>query len=397
MHSEVLVKLDIKNPTLEKRLQQIIHSVEGLQVLDPRDPRLPDLVILELENDTDRDLQLVQAQVDQGAVGEVFLTSSNPDSAVLVKALRMGVKEFLAQPIHEDDVRLALERCKKRREQLREKLPGKLGQIISVIGSKGGVGTTTVAVNLAVSLAERKPPLSVALIDMNLVLAEIPLFLEIKPRYHWGEVAKNIYRLDPAFLMNILVKHDSGVYVLPSPTYLEAHKAATPEIITRLLGLMKTMFDFLIIDGGHPLGDLSLTTLQMSDRVLLVSILSLPCLANTNKLSESFQELGYPEKSRIKVIINRYLKNSEISLKNAEQSIRQSIFWTIPNDYRTTMAAINQGKVLSQIASGASVTKNLRSLAALLVEGESPGAKKRWSILRPWQSKKDSQGGQPVQ
>ena len=117
------------------------------------------------------------------------------------------------------------------------------GQVVHVIGSKGGVGTTTIAVNLAVSLAESAHLLSVALVDMNTLFGEIPLFMDIRPEHHWGEVEKNICRLDSHFLMNILVKHASGVYVLSSPGHLDSHQAAMPEVITQLLGFMTKVFD----------------------------------------------------------------------------------------------------------------------------------------------------------
>jgi pilus assembly protein CpaE len=215
--------------------------------------------------------------------------------------------------------------------------------------------------------------------------------MDIKPEHHWGEVANNIYRLDSSFLMNILVKHPTGVYVLPSPSHLDAGKVATREVITQLLGFMTKVFDFIVIDGGNPLGDPSLSAMQVADQVLLVCSQSLPCLANTFKLMESFQRIGYPENTRIKVIVNRYLANASISLKSAEESIGQRVFWTVPEDGKSTTAAITQGKVLSQAARRSSVTKAMRKLAATLVEegAEEPvQAKNRWRLPKLWQSRK---------
>ena len=387
MQGDVLVRLDIKNPSVEAKLEEIIHATEGLQVLGSRDPRQADLVILELGRDMDRALQSAQAQIEQGASHELFLTCESLERAVVAKALRVGAKEYLAQPLDESEVRQALERCIKRRKEYKDTLPAKFGQVVHVIGSKGGVGTTTIAVNLAVSLAESTQLLSVALVDMNTVFGEIPLFMDIKPQHHWGEVAENIYRLDSPFLMNILVKHVSGVYVLPSPSHLEAQKAATPEAITQFLGFMTRVFDFIIIDGGNPLGDASLSAMQMADQVLLVCNQCLPCVTNAVKLINSFQEIGYPEKARIKVVVNRYTANSCISLKDAEEGIGQRVFWTVPSDCESTMAAITQGKVLSQIARGSSVTKAIRGLAATLVgEGEPVEALGSLTVSWEWMS-----------
>ncbi|MBE9551041.1 MAG: cobyrinic acid a,c-diamide synthase, partial [Proteobacteria bacterium] len=223
---------------------------------------------------------------------------------------------------------------------------------------------------------------SVALIDRNMLFGEVPLFLEIKPSYHWGEITKNIDRLDSTFLMNVLSKHSSGVYVLPSPASLNGHDPATPEIMEHLLSLMQRMFDFVVIDGGQSLDETSLKMLEMSDTVLLVSILSLPCLSNTKKLLKSFYTLGYPARERIKVIINRHLKNPEISLKDSEAAIDKEIFWTIPNDYRKTLSAINQGKPLSQLASRAPITKSVRELGYALSKSGEKHEKKGWRFLK---------------
>jgi pilus assembly protein CpaE len=300
-----------------------------------------------------------------------------------MQAIRTGAKEFLSQPLVDEDVKQALLRCKARRNGASHKEPVKVGEIINVIGSKGGVGTTTIAVNLAVSMVQRKDVSSVALVDLNLLFGEIPLFLEMKPKYHWGEIARQVYRLDSDFLMNILSKHSSGVHVLPSPAYYHYDQEEIPNIIERVLQLARSMFDVVIVDGGHSLGRITSKTLEMSDRVLLISIMSLPCLSNTNKLLESFRTLGYPRREKIKIVVNRYEKNSEISLKDAEESVHSDIFWTLPNSYKTTMAAINQGKPLAVVAPNSSITKSLKKLADTLM-GDEDGAEERpWWSLRP--------------
>ena len=151
--------------------------------------------------------------------------------------------------------------------------------------------------------------------------------------------------------------------MLTSPPGLDGTNFATPEIIERLLTLMRNEFDFIVIDGGQSLDENSLKILEMSDFVLLVAVLNLPCLANVKRLLWTFQKLGFPGKENIRTVINRYHKKSLISLKEAEASIGQKIFWLIPNDFPTTMSAINQGKVLSSVAGGMEITKNLRELA----------------------------------
>jgi pilus assembly protein CpaE len=381
-NNTVQVKVEAKDPNVAKELEDIIRSVEGFSVQRASDPRRADLLIFELGDDSEKDFQVIHSLIDVDAIDDIFYTSRNPDPAVLVQAMRTGGKEFFSQPIKEKEVRQALEKLREKRDKTRIKEPVKIGQIIELLGSKGGVGTTTIAVNLAVSLAEMTGTHSVALIDRNILFGEVPLFLEIKPNYHWGEITKNVSRLDSTFLMNVLSKHASGVYVLPSPASLNGHDPATPEIMEHLLSLMQRMFDFVVIDGGQSLDETSLKILQMSDIVLLVSILSLPCLSNTKKLLKSFHALGYPSRERVKVIINRHLKNPEISLKDSEIAIEKEIFWTMPNDYRRTLSAINQGKPLCELASKAPITKSVRELGYALSKGEEKQEKKGWRFLK---------------
>jgi pilus assembly protein CpaE len=242
----------------------------------------------------------------------------------------------------------------------------KQGKIITVIGSKGAVGTTTIAVNLAVSLAENKDIQSVALIDMNLLFGDLSLFFENKPKYNWSDLTKNISRLDDTFLKNILSVDTSGVCVLPSSSRLSDQNEVTPQNIEHLLMLMRRLFDFVVIDGGQPLDDISFNTLELSEIILLVSILSYPCLSITNKLLRAIRDLVPTSDEKIKIIINRYLKKSNPSIEHAEASFEKEIFWTIPNDYQTTSMAINEAKSLAQFAPRKAITKNFGELAAKL-------------------------------
>jgi pilus assembly protein CpaE len=243
----------------------------------------------------------------------------------------------------------------------------KQGKIITVIGSKGAVGTTAIAVNLAVSLAEKKDVQSVALIDMNLLFGDLSLFFENKPKYDWSEITKNISRLDDTFLKNILSVDTSGICVLPSSSRFSDQKEVTPQDIEYLLMVMRRMFDIVIIDGGKPMDNISFDTLRLSDIILLVSILSYPCLLMTNKLLRAIRDLGFPPDEKIKIIINRYLKKSDPSIEDAEASFEKEMFWPIPNDYKTTSTAINQRKPLAQFAPRKAITKNFRELATKLI------------------------------
>ena len=374
----ISVKLEIKDPKLKSQFEKNLRSIPSFSIQGRTAKERSDLLIFELGDELDQEFQLVQELLDSGEVAEVFFISDHTDQSVLKRALRTGVREFFSRPIDDKEIKEALNGLHDRMIKVVGEETYKMGKIINVMGSKGGVGTTTVAVNLAVSMAEKKNVQSVALIDMNLLFGDIPLFLEIEPKYNWSEITKNISRLDSTFLKNILSVDASGVCLLPSPSYLSKQSVATPDIMERLLIVMRRMFDYIIIDGGQSLGNISLKILEMSDTVLLVSILSLPCLSNANKLLRTFRDLGFPSENNIKVVINRFLKKSDISIKDAETSLEKEIFWTILNDYTTAVMSLNRGKALAQFAPRQAITNNFRKLATELGPEPEKKEKKGW-------------------
>jgi len=373
--STVSIRLAIRNEKTRKDLEEVISAEEGFRLRRRYDDPDPcDLLILETENDNGKDFQLIQDLQASGKIKEVFLTSPRLESDLLLQALRAGVKEFFSQPIRKEEVRTGLLKFRERRGFLQQKgVEKKRGKIIHFIGSKGGVGTTTIAVNLAASLSESNGS-SVALIDMSLPFGQIPIFLNTESSSNWGEVLRNISRVDETFLMGVLSKHRSGVYVMPSPASLEDVNVETPEMIEKLLSLMQNRFDFILVDGGQRLDNVSLRILQMSDTVFMVTVLNLPCLTNARRFLWTFQKLGFPPRETIRIIANRYQKKSSISLKEAEEAVSEKIHWLVANDYHLTMSAINQGKTISEVESGSEVGKSLRELAGTFF---SQGQKKR--------------------
>jgi pilus assembly protein CpaE len=127
---------------------------------------------------------------------------------------------------------------------------------------------------------------------------------------------------------------------------------------------MRTEFDYIVIDSGQSLNEISMKVLELSDTVLVNAILSLPCLINVKRLRELFRRLGHPADENVRIVINRYHKNSVISLKDAEKGIEKRVFWQIPNDFNTTVSAINQGKTLAALSRKAGITQNIMELAS---------------------------------
>ncbi|MGM0646714.1 MAG: AAA family ATPase, partial [Thermodesulfobacteriota bacterium] len=254
------------------------------------------------------------------------------------------------------------------------------GRLVTVIGSRGGAGTTTVAVNLAAALAEQSPAHSVLLVDLDVYLGEIPLFLDFKPQYSWADLAANLSRVDDSFLRNVLYQHPNGMFVLPGPDATQGSLPAFLDVFGRVLELLRRMFDVVVIDAGQTVTELVQRTLGQSDTVLVVSQLSLPHLASTNKLMGVLRRLVAEPETSIHTVFNRYHKKSNISVHEAEQSLKSSISSTLQNDYQFVMSAMNQGQVFSQAGARHKLTKQMQQLAQAIIpeSATAPAGKKKW-------------------
>jgi len=361
----------VKNDTIKKEFMEAANS-SGFRCRNSTGALNSDILVMEIGEDLEKEFTLIQEAQKSHPIRDVFLTSSRTESEILLRALRSGAREFFPQPLNLEDFRGALFKFLERnRDAAPADRSRRRGEIITFIGSKGGIGTSTIAVNCATNLFEADPSCqSVVLVDMNLIFGDLPLFLDVDPAFNWGEIARNISRLDPTFLLSVLSKHASGIYLLPSPTGLDGVNLATPEVIERLLSLMKVEFDYIVIDIGHSLNEIALKVLEMSDRVIINFVSSLPCLVNMKRLLESFKQIGYPKDENIEIVLSRHQKNSMISPKEAEEGLGKKIFWFVPNDYMTTISAINQGKALSTINQKAEITKNIKDFTLKVVAKE---------------------------
>ncbi len=354
-----------------------IALVGGLHVQAHDAPGMTDLLILEIGDDPENDLERLSTIQASTSAKELFLTSVNTNPEILIKALRIGVREFFPQPIREQDVQDALVKFKGHNGNgIVAAAPAKRGKIVTLLGVKGGVGTTTVAVNLAYSLACLDGGPSVALLDLNPLFGEVALFLNVHPVFDWMEIVNNVSRLDSTYLMSILSKHLSGVYVLPSPAKMIDGQTLIPSVIEALLKLMQQLFDFIIVDGGRSIDDISKIALKAADRLLLIGTPVLPCIVNLKKLLDTFRTLGYPPEQSIDIVANRSNQASGISLKAVDEIIEKRVLWYLPDDYRHAVAAITSGEPLNVVAEGSELSKKIAAMA-LALTGKSEKKRKK--------------------
>jgi pilus assembly protein CpaE len=327
----------------------------------------PDIGLVAIDQDPDKALRLVARLNEESPDCSILVVSTSTDGGLILKAMRAGAKEFLTRPVRIEDLLDALGRISERRFG-RGESKSRSSTIIAIAGSTGGVGSTSLAVNLGCVLAANEKN-SVALVDLDLCLGDADVLLDTIPDYTLVDVAQNVTRLDFTLLKRSLTKHSSGLFLLPRPVQMEDVGHVAPDDLQRVIGLLKATFTHLVLDLSKAYSALDQVALQMADQVLLVTQLDLPCLRNVVRLMTSFGAIqGLSEK--LKIVVNRVgLDCGHISLKKAQETIGREIFWQLPNDYRTMVEVRNNGVPLIEQAPKAQITQAIVHLAEALSGG----------------------------
>lgn len=293
---------------------------------------------------------------------KIVVLSSNYSTDLIIKAMRAGAREFLPKPLIKADLITALSKLKEQASGFSDE---KKCKVITTFSNKGGIGKTSIATNLALELANMTQE-KVALIDLNLQLGDITTFLDINPSFDISYVIQNLSRIDETFLLSTLEKYkDTNLYVLADPPYLEQSEDITAEQIGVLFDVLKQAFSYIIVDTSANFDGKTITALDNSDLILLITIVNLPAVRNCQRCLDLFERLGY-EKEKTKIVLNRYMENDEIRVEDVEDVLGQSVYWKIPNNYFTIMSSINKGIPVSIVNAESNISQSYRELAAML-------------------------------
>ena len=290
---------------------------------------------------------------------KIIITSVNCSTNTIIKARRLGAKEFLPKPLLKDDlVRTVIRLASQSAESA-----GSESKIITVYSNKGGIGKTTIAVNLASELAKVTKD-KVALIDLNLQLGDISTFLNLNPPFDVNYVIQRLLDKDEATLLKAFEKYkNTSMYVLADPSYIEQSESITTQQITKLFRSLKKVFPYIVVDMSSNIDANSLKILDSSDWILFTTIVNIPAIRNCQRCLNLFNSRRYP-KDKVRVVVNRYMENDEIKIEDIENTLGEKVYWKIPNNYFTIMEAINKGVCISEINADSNIGNNFRDFAS---------------------------------
>ncbi|HEV3164618.1 MAG TPA: AAA family ATPase [Isosphaeraceae bacterium] len=321
----------------------------------------PDLTLVTLDSDPEQAIALIQSMSRSNSTGVVLPASRKNDGEMILRAIRAGAREFLTLPAEVAELSRLIEGLVPPLHDAGS-TTRRASQVLAITGAAGGIGCTTLAVNLAAALAS-DPERSVVLADFDLLMGSVETCLDIIPAQTLLEVAQTVDRLDLTLLKRTLTRHSSGLYVLPHPVALEDVAKIDPEALRRVVGLLKAAFNTVVIDTSKSLQSSDIVAFEVADVILLAVELDLACLHNSARLLSLFRQFdGMAEK--VRVVINRAGSSvTEISLKKAEETLGLPVSWQVPNAYKSVNLARSRGVTLDAEARGSRVHRAFLEIA----------------------------------
>jgi pilus assembly protein CpaE len=339
-------------------------SLDDLPALVHPGATRADALVLDLREQSALPPTLATIKRQHPEVG-VVIVASRLDPGLMLEAMRAGVTEWVAEPVSADALTAAV-----RRVVVQRASRPAVAQVFAFIGAKGGVGTTTIAVNVATALAKTAPR-KCLLIDLHLAHGDAALLLGVEPKFSVLDALENHHRLDEAFLRGLVAHSKAGVDLLASAQRPMAGAPDAPHV-RRLIEFAAQHYEYLILDV--PRADMTiLDSLELASKITLVANQELAAVRSASRLAITLRHRY--GKDRVGIVMTRYDKSAEIGREDVERVTGGKVQHLIPSDYRLAMESSNKGQPVvvenhNRLAS--SYVSLARGLAGLETEKRTP-------------------------
>lgn len=337
-----------------------------------------DAVILEADPDDENEVEAIRALLSQRLGATVFLAMTQEDVSIAkARKLRdIGIDEVLPLSIDGEGLKAVVEERIKGRQvpaQVTHDGPAPLGKVIPVTQSRGGVGATTVAVNVACALAARRSSFfrkaerrRVVLLDFDLQFGNANVFLDLEDNGGFLQIIEALEEPDDHFLVSTLQKHSLGIDVLCAPVPIVPLQSLRADLIERMIALLKKRYDYIVVDLPRAVVDWVEPILKQATRVVLVTDTSVPCVRHARRLIDLYREenVGLP----IEVVVSResrpVIKSEHV--REAEKVLETQFKHWVPDNPKVARAAINVGRPVMDVKPHSDLGKALAKVAAAI-------------------------------
>ena len=311
----------------------------------------PDVALIDGRASSDGWRKVEEVRSRWSAVTIVAVASQSAPDHIL-EAMRAGANEFFVWPMEnggppdtvEEGIRAAL---RKTSERLQAASPteGSTSRVLTFFGTKGGVGTTTLAVNTATELARltKQPTL---IVDLNPFIGEVGLFLGVRPRFTVLDALDSVDRLDAIFLKKLVATHKTGLDIIAGSEQLDRPNIEDSSRVEKLLRILTQSYPFIVIDGGSLTNASAGTAMFAADACFLVANPAVASIRNTRRLVDRMRKMGAGA-DHVRVLLNRMSNNPAFAPDQIEEVIGRPVDQGFSNDDRTVSEALNSGVPLT--------------------------------------------------
>lgn len=279
------------------------------------------------------------------------------NSELTTSILKEGVGDFLLKPVIPNILEASIKKITKD-----DFVKQNNANTVCIFSNKAGVGKTSIAVNFAYELSNKIQD-KVCLLDLSFNSEDILTFLNIEPKFNTDYILNNLENADNELFLSLLSNYEnSNLYVFPIQDEICLKTKMNMQTINRILHALKNIFSYIVVDLTSVIDERTVSILNVMDLILLVGLENLASIRNLQKCCELFDNIGY-SKEKAKLIINRHLENSEITIKDIENTTSKEVFFKIPNNYLTLIDAINRGHPVGEINPQSNIAKAYKQLA----------------------------------
>ena len=370
-----MIKTIVADSNIQSR-ELLIHNLKSIENVDVKDVfdnifsidydlKNVDLIIFDINSKEEENI-LDQISVLKNKFPNLnfIALSYEINSELVVKTLKTGVREFLLKPV----ILNILEASIKKIADLKNNVNDNFNKTICVFSNKGGVGKTSLAVNLAYELSNLEESKNVCLLDLSFNTEDVSTFLDITPKYKADYILNHIETSDFNMLLSLMNRYKtSNLYILSLQENMKLNIKFTPNLVNKVINSLKNVFSKIIIDTSSSINETSTSIINNSDLVLMVGLMNLSSVKGCQKCYELFDNMNF-NSNKIKLVINRFIQNSDFTLDDVQKTIGKEVFAKIPNNYLTLIDAINIGSTVLEANPQSNIAKAYKILAQQIEE-----------------------------